>query len=164
MKLCVIAYNIRSAHNIGSLFRTCEGLGVGELFICGYSPYPQQQNDVRLPHIAQKASKEIHKTALGAETYLPWHYSSSVTDTINNLKKSGYTVVCLEQDKNSQPLESFQPKDSVALLLGNEVEGIESAILNKADTVVEVPMHGKKESFNVVIAGALAIYHILNNQ
>lgn len=162
MQLSVIAYNIRSAHNIGSLFRTCEGLGVEALYICGYSPYPQQKNDQRLPHLARKTDKAIQKTALNAQQHLTWHYNPSVEDVIEKLKDRGYTIYCLEQNKDATPLKLSATNSPTAIILGNEVDGIDNKILNKSDKIVEIPMSGKKESFNVVVAGAIAIYHLLH--
>ena len=157
--IIVIAHDIRSTHNVGSLLRTCEGLGVRHVYFTGYTPYPPQEaNDTRLPHIAQKLGRQIHKTALDAEMLVPWSQQNDVTTVINDVKAAGYSVVGLEQTSNSIVLPDYIAPDKVALLLGREVEGIASDVLGLCDAVVEIPMLGQKESFNVVQAAAMALY------
>lgn len=159
-QLVLIAHDIRSCHNIGSLLRTAEGLGVHKVYLTGYTPYPLHSSDTRLPHIAQKMQKQIAKTALGAEELVDWQHSESVTDVISYLKREGYTVVGLEQSSHAIPLPSYEPPEKTALLLGREVEGIAKEMLSLCDQIIEIPMSGKKESFNVVQAAAMAMYHI----
>jgi len=155
-EIIVIAYNIRSTHNIGSIFRTCEGFGVSKIIISGYSPYPKLPNDTRLPHIADKLTLQIHKTALGAETMVPFEYQE--TPDINLLKNQGYRIVGLEQDSRSIPLQDYVKTDKIALLLGEEVNGITDDMRNQCDDLIEIPMVGKKESFNVSVATGIALY------
>ena len=90
-KIVVIAHNIRSTHNIGSLFRTADGLGVQKLYLTGYTPYPHYEDDERMPHIARKTHKQISKTALGAEETVEWEYAEDVFSIIKKLRKSGFT-------------------------------------------------------------------------
>ncbi len=160
MQLVVIAHNIRSTHNVGSIFRTCEGFGVEHLYLTGYSPFPSVQNDSRLPHIREKLTAQIHKTALGAETMLPFSYSESIAPLLTELKRAGFSIIGLEQTKDSILLQDFQPPQKVALLLGEEVDGISAAIQQLCDTFIEIPMDGKKESFNVSVATGIAIFGI----
>ncbi len=157
--LVLIAHNLRSAHNVGSLMRTCEGLGVEELYLTGYTPYPSHSVDQRLPHIAQKITKQIHKTALGAESMLKWQYHSEITEAIQELKNRGYAIAAIEQTGSSVQLPEFRPPEKLALIVGRETEGIETEILELCETVVEIPMLGRKESFNVVQAAAMVLYH-----
>jgi tRNA G18 (ribose-2'-O)-methylase SpoU len=157
--IVIIAHDIRSTHNIGSLLRTAEGLGVTRLYFTGYTPYPAAPDDSRLPHIATKLTSQIHKTALGAETSVPWSHVEDVKACIARLKKEGFTIAALEQTPDSISLPDFQPPDKLALLLGREVEGIEPGILKLCDKSLEIPMFGHKESFNVVQAAAMALYH-----
>ncbi len=159
-EIIVIAHDIRSCHNTGSLLRTAEGLGIAKVYLTGYTPYPLKQNDSRLPHIAQKLHKQISKTALGAETLVPWEHKNDVISLIKELKSDGYTIVALEQHGNSIQLPSYTPLNKVALLLGREVDGIENQLLKMCDDIIEIPMSGKKESFNVVQAAAMTLYHI----
>lgn len=158
-QIILIAHNLRSSHNVGSLLRTAEGLGVKKVFFTGYTPYPIAPNDVRLPHIAEKVHKQIQKTALGAENTQIWQQKSDLETVIFDLKKSGFQVAGLEQTSNSVSLPDFKPIDKIALILGREVEGLEPEILKLCDICIEIPMFGKKESFNVVQAAAMALYH-----
>ncbi len=161
-ELIIIINDIRSTHNVGSIFRTAEGLGVNKLIISGYSPYPLEKNDVRLPHISRKIDMQINKTALGAQNNIEWkHEDSNILDIILRLKETGYQVVALEQDEKSQNLTNIQIKNKIALILGNEVSGIDSSILNECDQIAEIAMPGKKESLNVSCATAIAIYRLL---
>lgn len=156
--IVLIAHDIRSTHNVGSLLRTAEGLGVAHVYFTGYTPYPLQPGDTRLPHIAQKLHNQIHKTALDAETYMPWSYETDVLACLKQLTQSGYQLAALEQAASSITLPNFQPGSKVALLLGREVEGIEPELLAQCDVTLEIPMFGHKESFNVVQAAAMALY------
>lgn len=158
-EIILIAHDIRSTHNVGSLLRTAEGLGVTQVFFTGYTPYPALQDDTRLPHIAGKLDRQINKTALGAERMIPWTHQDDVAACITQVKSLGYTVAALEQITDSVKLPEFQPPEKIALLLGREVEGIEPDILARCDVTLEVPMFGRKESFNVVQAAAMALYH-----
>lgn len=154
----LIAHNIRSTYNIGSIFRTAEGFGVNKIILSGYSPYPKTVNDTRLPHIAEKMTNQIHKTALGAENMVPFEYKS--IPNFEKLKKQGYQIVALEQNKKSIRLDKFSHPDNIALLLGEEVNGIEADLLNQCDCIIEIPMKGKKESFNVSVAIGIALYQL----
>lgn len=155
-EIIIIAHNIRSTHNVGSIFRTCEGFGINKLILSGYTPYPKLVNDTRLPHIAEKLTKQIHKTALGAETIVPFEYQAHLQ--LNDLKNDGYRLVALEQDPRSIALSDYDTPEKVALLLGEEVHGIEKHLLNQCDDVVEISMKGQKESFNVSVATGIALY------
>lgn len=161
--IIVIAHNLRSTHNVGSLLRTAEGLGITEMYLTGYTPYPALIEDERLPHIATKLDKQIAKTALGAEKTLPWHHVELIDEVLQKLSNEGYKIIALEQSQNAVPLPEFNPPAKVALIVGREVEGIEQSILEKSDDIIEIPMRGKKESFNVVQAAAMALYHISTN-
>lgn len=156
-EIIVIAHNIRSTHNIGAIFRTCEGLGVSKIIVSGYSPYPKlQRNDTRLPHIAEKLTAQIHKTALDAEMIVPFEYQE-IPD-FEPLKQQGYRVVGLEQDKRSVMLNDYSKPDKIALLLGEEVNGITDEMRAECDDLIEIPMFGQKESFNVSVAAGIALY------
>lgn len=157
-EIVVIAHNIRSAHNIGSIIRTCEGFGVKKIIISGYSPYPKLKNDARLPHISEKLTKQISKASLGAEKMIDIELQEY--PDFQKIKNEGYTVVGLEQDKNSQSINQFKPSGKIALVLGEEVNGIEQNIIKNCDLLVEIPMRGKKESFNVSVATGIALYQI----
>ena len=159
IRIILIAHNLRSAHNVGSLLRTAEGLGVEQVYLSGYTPYPLMAHDNRLPHLAQKTNKQIAKTALGAETSLNWHHREAVEPLLNDLQGQGFTIAALEQTPNSLNLPDYTPPEKIALLVGREVEGVESEVLALCDLVLEIPMFGQKESYNVVQAAAMALYH-----
>lgn len=157
-EIVLIAHNLRSTHNIGSLLRTADGLGVGKVYLSGYSPYPFLKSDDRLPHLATKIDHQIAKTALGAEKSVDWEHVSDIFKLIDSLKQAGYQIGALEQATNSIPLPSFEAPDKFALIVGREVEGVEPEILEVCDCILEIPMFGSKESFNVVQAAAMALY------
>lgn len=173
--ITVIAHNIRSTHNVGSIFRTCEGFGVERIILSGYTPYPKlslspsisgqpassfaSRTDLdanRLPHIAEKLTAQIHKTALGTEEMVPFIHQE--LPDIAKLRADGYRIVGLEQDARSIPLPNYEPSEKVVLLLGEEVHGIPSDLLMQCDDIIEIPMQGQKESFNVSVAAGIALY------
>lgn len=171
--IVVIAHNIRSTHNVGSIFRTCEGFGVAKIILSGYTPYPDisirpeaptcawiegeiRLRDPRLPHVREKMTSQIHKTALGAEALVPFEYHDKLD--LDVLKNAGYRLVALEQSLSSINLREYHPPEKIALLLGEEVHGIEPEVLAHVDDIIEIPMHGQKESFNVSVATGIALY------
>jgi 23S rRNA (guanosine2251-2'-O)-methyltransferase len=155
-EIIVIAHNVRSTHNVGAIFRTSEGFGVSKIILSGYTPYPVIPNDTRLPHISRKLTDQIHKTALDAETIVPFEYQE-VPD-ITTLRAQGYTIVGLEQDQRSKLLPDYTPPQKIVLLLGEEVHGITDDMRQLCDDLIEIPMVGKKESFNVSVATGIALY------
>jgi 23S rRNA (guanosine2251-2'-O)-methyltransferase len=159
--IIVIAHNIRSTHNVGAIFRTAEGFGVSKIILSGYTPYPLTKPDSRLPHIALKLTQQISKTALGAEALVPFEYIEE--PPLDNFRTDGYTLVALEQAPRSVEMSHYHPSQKLALLLGEEVEGIPSDLLALCDDVIEIPMVGKKESFNVSVATGIALYALTTN-
>lgn len=159
-EIVLIAHNLRSTHNVGSLLRTAEGLGVSQVFLTGHSPYPALKNDERLPHLREKITKQINKTALGAEVSLKWHFSAQIESVLTELRSKGFTIAALEQTDISKPLPAYIPPDRLVLIVGREVEGIEPEVIGLCDEILEIPMFGKKESYNVVQAAAMALYHL----
>ena len=157
-EIIVIAHNIRSTHNVGSIFRTAEGFGVKKIILSGYTPYPKVKNDPRLPHILEKITSQIHKTALGAETLVPFEYAETLD--LGTLRLAGYRIVALEQAEHSITLRNYRAPEKVVLLLGEEVHGVTPELLAQVDDIVEIPMHGAKESFNVSVATGIALYEL----
>lgn len=155
----LIVHNVRSCHNVGSLLRTAEGLGVERVLLTGYTPYPHKAGDTRLPHIAQKLHRQIQKTALGAEETVDWEHHDSIEEALAVLRKQGFEIAAIEQAGNSITLPSYEPPQKIALLVGREVEGIEPEVLAVCDVILEIPMFGRKESFNVAQAAAMGLYH-----
>src|SRR5690606_22049552 len=129
------------------------------LILVGISPYPiGDSSDKRLPHIARKAQLAIAKTALGAEECVNWQHFDSFDEAAEDLRQRGFTILAIEQDKNSLPLYRFSPDKPTALVVGPEVSGLDKTILEACDAVYEIPMRGRKESFNVSVAAAIALY------
>lgn len=153
--MIVILSDIRSGHNVGSIFRTVDAAGCTKLFLCGITPTP-------LDRFGRPRS-DIAKVALGAEGWVPWEYAASCTRLLGHLKKDGYTILALEQNARSISYASFRLSrkqwQKTALVLGNEVEGLSRAILNRADHIVEIPMHGRKESLNVAVAFGIVVFN-----
>ena len=160
-EIIVIIHNIRSTHNVGAIFRSCEGFGVSKIIISGYSPYPKLPNDSRLPHIYNKLTDQIHKSALGAEAMVPFEHQ--VIPDIKQLRSQGYSIVGLEQDERSVMLPDFKAPAKLALLLGEEVKGITDDLRDVCDYLIEIPMKGQKESFNVSVAAGIALYQLSVN-
>ena len=157
--IVLVIHNVRSAHNVGSLLRSAEGFGA-KVYMTGYTPHPPVKNDVRLPHLAAKIDRQIAKTALGAEKADIWQYEKNIKTVINKLKSDGYAIAALEQAANSVPLNTYVPPDKIAIVAGSEVGGLPETVLKQTGVVLEIPMSGKKESFNVSVAGAVAIFAI----
>ena len=153
--ITLLLHNIRSTHNVGSIFRTADGFGVKRIILTGYTPYPSNQNDSRLPHIADKLTRQINKTALGATASVPFEY---VNNILTWLDINTLPLVALEQSNTSMHIRDFSKPDEFVLVLGEEVEGIHPAILERCDYIVEIPMSGMKESFNVSVATGIALY------
>jgi 23S rRNA (guanosine2251-2'-O)-methyltransferase len=159
-RVVLVVHNVRSALNVGSLLRTAEGLGVEKIFLSGYTPYPEAKADSRLPHIRQRIALQIHKTALGAEYFISWQHEASINSCLDKLVADGFLTIALEQTPQSQKLDDFNDDRPVALIVGNEVTGLEKSVLKKVQGHIQIPMNGRKESFNVAIAAAIAIYHL----
>ena len=178
-EITLLLHNIRSTHNVGAIFRTAEGFGVKKIILSGYTPYPDLslnreapscayiegevcQNDPRLPHIRQKITQQIHKTALGAESLVPFTFYDDIADWLEaNERNEKLPLIALEQSSDSTMLPDFQPPDKLALLLGEEVHGITPELLEQCQHVVEIPMFGQKESFNVSVAAGIALYGLI---
>ncbi|HEY4964411.1 MAG TPA: TrmH family RNA methyltransferase [Candidatus Saccharimonadales bacterium] len=158
--IVVIAHNLRSAHNVGSLFRTCEGLAVDRLILSGYTPYPRLAKDSRLPHIVEKLDKQIAKTALKTEDNIKWSHVDELETIVDELKAEGYNIVGLEQSTLSIKVMDYKLQDKQAIIIGNEPLGLDDQAIALCDQLVEIPMLGKKESFNVVQATAMLLFYL----
>ncbi len=146
LPLVVILDNVRSMHNIGSIFRTSDGFAIEKIYLCGITAQP--------PH------REIEKTALGATQSIEWAYSADICDTINKLKSDGYTIIAIEQAENSTMLNNYDPDNSMkyALIFGNEVNGVSDQAMNLIDTCLEIPQFGTKHSFNIVVSAGIVLW------
>lgn len=157
-QIILIAHNLRSCYNVGALMRTAEGLGVEKIYLTGYTPYPKANDDERLPHLASKIDRQIAKTALGAEKLLAWQHEPDLAKVLREIGASGFMTAALEQARDSIKLADFKPPEKIALIVGREVEGLEPDVLASCDKILEIPMQGQKESFNVTAAAAMALY------
>lgn len=153
--ITLLLHNIRSTHNVGSIFRSADGFGVNKIILTGYTPHPTYPGDARLPHLAEKISRQINKTALGATSSVPFEYHDNL---LTWLSTNTLPIVGLEQSPNSILLGDFTPPEELVLVLGEEVEGIPKDLFDACDYIVEIPMRGAKESFNVSVAAGIALY------
>ena len=158
--IILILNDIRSTHNVGSILRTAECLGISHVYFCGYTPYPLAPSDSRLPHISAKLNSQIHKTALGAEKIVKWSTIRDISALILDLKSQGFCLAALEQSPKSVALNTFVAPSKIAVILGNEVTGVDPYLLDDVDTILEIPQFGKKESLNVTQAAAICLYHL----
>lgn len=161
-KITLILHNIRSTYNVGAIVRTAECLGVDEIYATGYTPHTTELNNIP-PFIIDKMKRAIHKTALGAEYNLPVKHSADILYLINEHKARGYCIVALEQDTKSIPLMRYTHNNPLVLILGEEVKGTTQEILSVCDKIIEIPMIGKKESYNVSVATGIALYELRRN-
>lgn len=154
-EITLLLHNIRSTHNVGSIFRSADGFGVSHIVTTGYTPYPVIPQDSRLPHLRDKIAKQIDKTALGATASVPFEHHDNLSTWL-----SGNTLplVALEQNPASIQLNDFDPPARFVLVLGEEVAGIPKELLERCAHIVEIPMRGEKESFNVSVAAGIALY------
>ena len=153
-EVAVILHNIRSIHNVGSAFRTSDAAGISCLYLTGYTPTPLDRFN--------RPRKDLAKVALGAEKNLTWEHAEDIFDLISKLKKQNYTIIAIEQNKNSVDYKSVLLPERSALIFGAEVEGLSQEVLKACDIIAEIPMAGKKESLNVSVALGIALFRMLN--
>ena len=146
--LMIVLDNIRSMHNVGSVFRTADAFLAEGICLCGYTPQP--------PH------RDIHKTALGATETVDWMYFSSTSDAVKELKEKGYQVYAVEQVQGSISLETYTvPPGKLAVVFGNEVEGVDAAVLEQCDGCIEIPQLGMKHSLNISVAAGIVLWELV---
>ncbi len=146
--LIVVLDNIRSHHNTGAVFRTCDAFACEAVYLCGITGTP--------PH------RDIHKTALGATDTVKWEYHKNAIEAVKKLKDDGYTIVSLEIAEGSVQIDDYQPSkgQKTALILGNEVKGVDQSIIDISDFCLEIPQYGTKHSLNVSVSGGIAIWDL----
>ncbi|MBI2117473.1 RNA methyltransferase [Candidatus Peregrinibacteria bacterium] len=152
----LLAHNVRSLWNVGSFFRTCDAFAVEKIYLTGYTGHPPR--------------KEITKTAIGAEEFVPWQHHTDPLPIIEELKNDGWKIVALEQTTDAIPLHKFplpfkgdgagEGSQKILLIVGHELDGIPKNILTCCDAVIEIPMRGKKESLNVAVAAGIALFSL----
>ncbi len=153
-EIAVLLHNIRSAHNVGSIFRTADAAGASAVYLSGYTPTPLDRFG--------RPQKDIAKTALGAEGALRWEYSKTPGSVLRRLKKEGWGIVGLEQDERAVDYRTFRAPEKTLLVLGNEVRGMSSSLRGACDDIIEIPMRGTKESLNVSVAAGVALFALSN--
>ena len=154
-EVAVLLTDIRSAHNVGSIFRTADGAGASRIYLCGYTPTPTDRFG--------RTQKDIAKTALGAEVSLQWEYHKSAMRIISKLRKAGWHIVAVEQHRSSKNYRSFKQKKPTLFILGNEVDGISAQLFKACDEILEIPMYGTKESLNVSVAAGIVLFSVRND-
>jgi tRNA G18 (ribose-2'-O)-methylase SpoU len=148
LPLTVILNDIRSLYNVGSIFRTADGVGVEKIWICGITGFPPDH--------------QISKTALGAEDSVDWQYEKDPRVVLKQLKEAGYSIIFLEQIKNSVEFQKFEPTGPTCLVVGNEITGVSDDLLSYCDQAIEIEMAGMKNSLNVSVAFGIVAYHLKN--
>ena len=161
--IAVLLHNVRSAHNVGSIFRTADAAGVSRLYLTGVTPAPVDRFN--------RVQKEVAKVALGAENFVPWETSKSPTRIIERLRREGWQVVAVEQDERSEDYSRFKMRKPTLFIFGDEVRGVSKRLLEKCDVILEIPMRGTmvrhahhprftkrgKESLNVSVAAGIVL-------
>ena len=144
----VVLDNVRSLHNIGSVFRTADAFRVKKIFLCGITATP--------PH------REIHKTALGATDAVPWEYQENTIDVLNRLKNERYRILAVEQTEGAVPLGEMQVSDQQpsAIVFGHEIRGVDQAVVDLSDACIEIPQFGTKHSLNISVAAGIVIWEV----
>lgn len=148
LPVILLLENIRSMHNVGSVFRTADAFLANAIYLCGYTPRP--------PH------RDIHKTALGATETVNWKYIENTPEEIKLLKKDGYKIVGVEQVDESTPLQNFKMAEGekLVLIFGNEVEGVSQELLACCDAFIEIPQFGMKHSLNISVAAGMVLWEL----
>jgi len=149
----LILPDIRSAINIGAIFRTADAAGISKIFLTGFTPRPTDKFG--------RIQKDIAKSALGAETWTPWEYKKMIIPLLNSLKKEGFQIIAIEQDKRSVDYRNVKVSSKAAIIMGPEVTGLPKKVLDKCDVIAEIPMCGRKESLNVSVACGISLFRML---
>lgn len=150
--IIVILDDIRSMHNVGSAFRTCDAFRIRALYLCGYTPQP--------PH------RDIHKTALGATETVNWQYFTTTIDAVNTAKEGGYKIIAIEQAHMSTMLDNYKVSlgEKIALVFGNEVGGVSEEVMKVADECIEIPQWGSKHSLNISVSLGVVLWEMVRGR
>lgn len=153
MKIAIVLHDVRSVQNVGSIFRTAECAGVSKIYLCGYTPAPVDRFG--------RLRKDFAKVSLGAERTVEWESVPDCAKLLSKLKKSGFSLVAVEQSEDSVDYKKVKRRTPVAIVYGNEVGGIPKKILKLCDVVAEIPMKGEKESLNVSVSVGVSLFRML---
>lgn len=145
-RICLVAHNIRSLWNVGSFFRTADAFAVEKVWLTGYTGTPPR--------------KEISKTSLGADEWLPWEHAEDPATVLAALKADGWTIAALELTPDAVDIATYKPPDKLCLVLGHEVTGVSDDLIGLCDVALQIPMLGKKESLNVAVATGIALHRL----
>lgn len=150
MPVVIVLDNVRSGHNTGSVFRSCDAFGVTAVYLCGITPFPP--------------NREVRKTALGSDESIDWIHFPDTTVALKELKQQGYEIIFAEHTTESTPLQQFMlsKEKKYVLVFGNEVEGINSDLLPLADHIIEIPQFGTKHSLNISVAAGIVLWDVWN--
>lgn len=149
-EVVVVLDNVRSAHNVGAIFRTCDGAGVKKIYLCGITPFP--------PH------PKIVKTAIGAENFVEWEHFKNTSTAIERLKHEDYKIVCVEQTENAVDYFEASYPQKIALVFGHELTGVSLEAINSSNAHIMLRMRGKKKSLNVSTTVGIITFHIINSK
>lgn len=152
-KNILILHDIRSAENVGAIFRTADAAGISKIILSGYTPLPIDRFG--------RERKDVAKTALGAQKSVSWEKSEDIISTLKDLKRDDFQIISIEQSEKSTDYKKVSLKDKNVFVIGNEVLGIEKSILERSDVIAEIPMKGEKESLNVSVAAGVALFRML---
>jgi 23S rRNA (guanosine2251-2'-O)-methyltransferase len=154
MEAALVLHNIRSVHNVGSIFRTADAAGVSNIVLSGYTPAPMDRFG--------RERADFNKVSLGAEKTVSWEQAKTLAAALKKLRRENFKIAAVEQDTKATSLFDYRPKTTkLALVLGNEVRGISHESLKLCDDIVEIPMRGSKESLNVAVAAGVALFALL---
>jgi len=151
--ICILLSNIRSAHNVGAIFRTADGAGVQKIYLGGYTPAPIDRYG--------RVVEEIRKTSLGATESVAWEAVSDEKQLLFNLKSEGYSIVAVEQHERAIPYTEYRFDAKVVFIFGNEIDGVNEDLISISDIVVSIKMHGKKESLNVSTTAGIILFNAI---
>lgn len=158
--IVVIAHNLRSVHNVGSLLRTGEVFAADKVYVTGFTPYPTHPGDERSEKLQARQTRQMAKAAAGAERTMPFERHEEVYELLGSLREEGYVVAGLEIDPRAIDLAEYSPPQKVAVLLGDEVRGIDPALRDSCDLLLQIPIYGQKYSLNVSVAAGIALYSL----
>ena len=158
MKRVAILHDIRSVINVGAIFRTCDAAGISQIYLTGITPTPLDRFG--------RVRNDLAKAALGAEKTIAWEFAHEIESVFEKLKKENYKIIAIEQSSGSidykEIKEKLTPKENIAFLIGNEVDGVPDSVLDSCDYIAEITMKGEKESLNVSTAFGIAVFRILD--
>ena len=150
----LILHNIRSVYNTGAIFRTADALGISKIYLIGETPTPNDKFG--------RPRKDFAKTALGSEKTMSWEYVKTISPLLTKLKKDGFSIFAIEQDKNSIDYKKVKVAGNTACILGSETRGVPVSVLKKCDKILEIPMNGEKESLNVSVSAGIVLYRLFD--